>query len=74
MTPFQVAVLWQLSQVGAVAMCLADLPVVMTPLWQLKQVPITKAWVARFMIAPVHTLVLTWHPSQLAVVRMCRAP
>ncbi len=34
---FQAAVLWQLSQLLLVAMCVAVLPVALVPLWQLLQ-------------------------------------
>jgi hypothetical protein len=36
-------VVWQSSQVLPEAMCVADLPVAVLPLWQLKQVPMTAA-------------------------------
>ncbi len=38
----QAFVVWQSSQVLPETMCVADLPVAVLPLWQLKQVPMTE--------------------------------
>lgn len=40
----QAATEWQLSQLVVVAMCEADRPVALVPLWQLAQFPLTLAW------------------------------
>ncbi len=40
----QAVVVWQVPHSAVVAMCVADLPRALVPLWQLEQVPITSAW------------------------------
>ena len=44
-TVYQLVVLWQLLQSSVVATCRTVLPSAMTPLWQLRQVPVAFRWV-----------------------------
>src|SRR5512140_2155971 len=67
---FQATVVWHALHSDVVAICVAVLPVAMTPLWQLEQVPMTWAWST--FDAGFHALT-TWQASQTFDVKMCVA-
>jgi hypothetical protein len=68
---FQANVVWQLSHSAVVGICVAGLPVDLTPLWQLLQVPgATPTWSKRAGVQAV----VTWQVSQVLALGIWFVP